>query len=446
MSKIWQMLGNIILLLLVLGGASYILLRFISREDEPEPPALEAVRVEAEEVIAEKVVVDEISTSNPVQAQTLTDTPTPVVTTTPSLSSTQPHVKLTSLTRFDHEAYHCGVPEFAPSSDDFLCYLEVKGERQLWLASLAEGLKRPLVVNKTLYFYWLDDDHILYSPNSPKPEPPSPTRSVFLMDIHSGTSTEIGQTTQAQDLQVLTGNRLAFLNENQIQIAHLDLKLRTAAQMNALSLPKTFSVADCPTEPEEQAIDCQLAMEWHQFYHQRYFKVSPDGQKVALLETGPDHDGTLTVIDLQSQEKTVLVKDLASQAQRSFNWSPDSTRLVYTRFPTNTLDDEPELWMVQTTNLEKPQFLLRGKWAYTCDYVTWVPDRKDEVLFASVDSGPYSVYQALNVRTGQHTELFTAVGGWGLDLTRDRANGGYRISFSREGKEDWGTWIATLAY
>ncbi len=120
MSKIWPTLGSIILLTLILGGASYILPQFLGGEDEPEAQTLEEVSVDAEAVAVNEAVVEEISSGEPVQAQAMVAAPTPVVTETSSLSSTQPYLKLTSLTRVDRNIYPCDTPHFSPSGDKFL--------------------------------------------------------------------------------------------------------------------------------------------------------------------------------------------------------------------------------------------------------------------------------------------------------------------------------------
>ncbi len=457
MFKIWPIFGNIVLLMLIVGGLSYILTQFVGREDDPAPPILAEVKEDAEAVAAKAVVLEEASRSSPVQVQTMAIEPTRVITATSSLSSTQMYLKLKSLTRFDSNTYRCS-PDFAPSGGDFLCYLRDKDESQLWLASLEEGLKQPLVTNqRRLAFAWLDKQHILYSPRGKSPSPPS--EPLFLMNIDNGTSIEIGQMSPAWTLEVLSANRVAFLNQQEAHIASLGLNLRAVSQMTSVTIKdkEPPSTEDCPTEPEHAALACQSAMAQYRHYHHTYAKVSPDAQNVAVLETGIDNNlirkGTLTIIDVQSQEKTVLVKDIAARERDSFAWSPDGTRLVYTLISTET--HKPELWMAQRTDLDASQFLWTSEWAGgpastdTFDYVTWLPDREDELMFIHVSGdvfGPHSVYQVINLKTREVRELFR--NGTTLSLSLDR-EGGYRIVFFREvvnNKLDPGNWIATLSY
>ncbi len=443
MKKLWSLIGNILILALLVGGSIYTVQRFTLIDPQPaqelsiklDQQSLEKAKVEAKEIIAEKVVVDEAPSSDPVQAQTIAVESKPVAITTSSLSFVQSDLKLTSLTRFDFDTYGC-YPHFALSGDDFLCYLSAKGEPQLWLASLDEGFKRPLLTNQRIQFSWFNNHHILYAHSTADPFS-TKSRPVFMMDIHSGQQVSLGDTSRETDLQGLMTNKVAFLNQQNIHIVNVDFATTLRAKPDI-----TLNILGQSEESDNSADIPNPSTSNDHLYFRTFFKVSPNSQKIAILQTAYEK-GTLTVMDVHSQQKTILAENIAAISRNSFTWSPDSSILAYTIIPTSTYI--PELWTVQTTDLGFPQQLWTGKEPLTFDYLTWLPNR-DELLFSHIPTGipasMYSVYQAINVKTGEHTELFT--NGIGLDIS----NNGTRITFNREyidHKLDIGIWIATLS-
>ncbi len=322
----------------------------------------------------------------------------------------------------------------------FYSYVQVKDEPQLWLASLDEGLKHPLVAEENIYSIWFDDQHIVYAysrelPFSNIPEP------VFLMNVNSTQKVHLGLTTRQTQLQrLLVANQVAFLNQHELHIINLGLGTNLTAELQA-----TLPIAERSFSTDRQTTKSEEPDPFYAYYFRRSAKISPDAQKVVILKTAYDK-GTLTILDRQSKHKTILAENIAAPSEEALSWSPDSTRLVYTLIPTDTYI--PELWMVNMADLKTPQLLMTGPGCHTFDSVTWLPDR-DEVLFIYIPTGVnpinHSIYQVINVQTGEYRELFTNGSNLQLSLTDD----GYRIIFRREyvnHQLDFSTWIATLSY
>ena len=151
--------------------------------------------------------------------------------------------------------------------------------------------------------------------------------------------------------------------------------------------------------------------------------------------------GTLEIVDIKNKQRTTVIEHIAGTGQ-SFSWSSDGAKLVYSVVPTNT--HLPELWIMDAEGIEQPHLLLSSEMRGNYNFVTWLPN-KENILFAFiptvVDPFNRSVYQAVNINSGETKELFTN----GREL--DVSNEGHRITFNREfidGKLDLSVWIATL--
>ncbi len=176
-------------------------------------------------------------------------------------------------------------------------------------------------------------------------------------------------------------------------------------------------------------------------YSEVRFRLSPDGQNVALNYISDDRPGlVLRDIGAPGRQVTLTLRSGSQNGFETFDWSPDSSQIAY---GTGPYSDSPQLW-VAGAHGETPRLLWAGGSKGTCQWVRWSPDG-EHIFFVFTPSGTNgtegSVYYVVRASGGPAEQLF--VNGAGLYLS----DGGKRITFAREfvdGKLDLSSWIATL--
>jgi Tol biopolymer transport system component len=131
--------------------------------------------------------------------------------------------------------------------------------------------------------------------------------------------------------------------------------------------------------------------------------VAPSGVELAMLvaETAGANCWTLGILDLRSGERTRLGKTLVKDQVRDQNlalelpaWSPDGTKIAYTRLDQAT--DRRELWVVNADGTAPSRIELSAD--VSLREPRWSPDGTrislTSVTWPSVDTSEWSVYVA----------------------------------------------------
>jgi len=168
------------------------------------------------------------------------------------------------------------------------------------------------------------------------------------------------------------------------------------------------------------------------------FRVSPDGQKLALFE-----GGVISIVDLNTQQVVFTVSGVGAGTSpwRLMAWSSDSRKLAYTILGEGK---SPELWVVDADGGNPQRLWSAAPRRGSCQFLEWLPGRNAILFIHSTGGAPaakWNSYQIISGDGGPPKELFT--NGEGLWL------GGNRFSFVREFADDpndTGIWVATLSY
>ncbi len=349
-----------------------------------------------------------------------TATPTVAVVIEPTATSTIP-VGVENITvelSYLDEGY-CAL---APDGDRYFCrrYSPQDRHNLYWLGSLSGGQERLLVEESVVGVMWSPDGkQIVYALAAGGV---GAERSLYILNVDNGEKTQLGMAKPGR-IQFLMGGEIAFSTGERLHLLDPVTKAEREVEVAGLSLG-----------PEDWPYYCE-------------FRVSPNGQKVAVLK-GRSYEGTLSIIDLDTQ-RAITITDQVGSSWRPMAWSPDSSRLAYGIAPDPL--EIPELWVVNADGSEPRRLWTEESEEYphrgSYEFLEWLP-YQNAILFAYRPRGTNpsgrAVYQVISADGGDAKALFT--NGEGLWLA-DRE--GRKFDFFREFTDDpadKGTWIASLSH
>jgi len=312
------------------------------------------------------------------------------------------------------------MPYFAPDGDRYLCI----GSGKVSVFSLSRGLERlideePFTPFLTFRFpRWAPDGkRIALVPGAYKPGM-APYEAdvempILLIDTETGHVAQEWTTDLERDVDFLATGELVFL-----RLGHLHLLNPTT------KAERVFSVEDFHV---------------HSFFN---FRVSPDGQKMALV-----NKGVLYIFDLDTRQvlSTVSSPGIKAEPWLPMAWSSDSRKLAYA-IKTEGIVGEgggiPELWVMNIEGGAPRRLWAEPDALRSYRTLEWLPGL-DAILFIrhNGDGYKWDSYHIISGDGGPPKDLF--INGMGLFL------GGNRFAFSREFADDpndTGIWIATLSY
>ncbi len=427
MSKNWAILSSTMLLILVLGGLSYLLPRFIGQDDRPIPQTLAVGELETEELVLEQGFNDRLT-----QTQTLAAAPTPLVTSTPSVSATpsqaeQPSFaaqllpltavpyqtqaltgtwQITEVIKFEPPHHPDCSPVFAPQGERYLCYLvDENKEGQLWLGSLSQGLEKLLLDQSWLDYTWeADGQHIIYTPVSTQNLRPYRPQAdpVYRLDIQTGETFLLGQTTWDRRTQALPTGQISFLNR-------YDIVLTSASQQARGQAATLIPIKEGSLSYRGRDDDSWLPKVEY-FPGGSYdveYAFSPDGNYVLVAELS-SHRASITLIEVASQRRT-FVAEVETRDRQLFSWASDSQKFAYTKAKPDQIGPFfPEIWVLDVRT-KQAQLILQQRGGKFFN-LTWLADQ-DDLLFAHDPHGtnPYVRYDyyVLNLNDGQAQRLIS---------------------------------------
>lgn len=287
-------------------------------------------------------------------------------------------------------------------------YFIIDNSLQLWLHSIDASINQKLV-DGVLSAHWAPDGTgIIYVSQAP-----GPTFPLTFLDITTSQSRALGITDNPWRLSFDALGRMAVSRNNRIHVADLRLS-------QELEVPGV----------ESRANDVMNFVE---------FQISPDGQKLALME------GTeLSIVDLTTGQKVFVTNKIDSRRWSGFAWSPDGKELAFSTVPDPLAP--PELWLINSDASNARKLLAEpGGRAGVFSLLAWLPGTRlivYQFLPHGTEPGLFSEYQVVSADGGAAKTLFT--NGLGLRLSPD----GHVISFIREpgGQDQPGSWIAILSY
>lgn len=299
------------------------------------------------------------------------------------------------------------MPYFAPDGDRYLCMKD-----GISVVSLSRGLEGSVNKGPSIPFpiripQW-DPDGKHVAVVSSTYEPGKATEApIFVIDTQAGKVTQEGVTDIERAVHFTARGEIAFSRNRRLHL--LNLATRAEREFSG----KDLSVAD----------------------YFASFRVSPDGQRVALFE-----GGTISIVDLNTQQVVFQVSGVSSP-WRPMAWSSDSQKLAYTIFGEGK---SPELWVVNADGSNPQRLWTAAPRLGSYQFLEWLPGRNAVLFIHSPGGSPaakWNRYQIISGDGGPAKELFT--NGEGLFL------GGNRFSFGREFADDpndTGIWVATLSY
>jgi len=349
--------------------------------------------------------------AHPTSIPTLVPVPPTAIPPTPVPALVPVDVAKVSVTLERFGWWDTCMPYFAPDGDRYLC---MKDDGIL-IVSLSRGLEGLVNKGPSIPFpiripQWSPDGKHVAIVSSTYEPGKAVEAPIFVIDTKAGQVTQEGVTDIERAVHFTARGQLAFSRNRRLHL--LNLAMRAEREFSG----KDLNVADYFAD----------------------FRVSPDGQKIALFE-----GGVISIVDLNTQQVVFTVSGIGATTSpwRLMAWSSDSRKLAYTILGEGK---SPELWVVDADGGNPQRLWSAAPRRGSCQFLEWLPGRNAILFIHSTGGSPaakWNSYQIISGDGGPAKELFT--NGEGLFL------GGNRFSFGREFADDpndTGIWVATLSY
>lgn len=149
------------------------------------------------------------------------------------------------------------------------------------------------------------------------------------------------------------------------------------------------------------------------------FELSLDGGRVALLRRYLDAGAsTLSVFDVTTGKEYLLSDAIGPQPAQPFAWSPDGKWLAFSTFASRVADEREtaDLWLVDVENLDQKKLCTYKEPTWSYNFVTWLPNNQTILFTANDRHHETGKYFAISTLGGEPQLLFE--GGQGLRLAR----------------------------
>lgn len=296
----------------------------------------------------------------------------------------------------------CFPRQPAPQGRDYLCQLGGGLDGEVWIATWGQGLKRLVTGQAMGGAVWSNDGkRIAFATLAGQDEAGNVPLKV--LDLESNQETVVGMMSSPYQMAFTPSDELIYMVDNAFQVVAIPRELA-----KGVSLVKTIPMANIP---DNQSYLSSAAA---------WFKVSPAGDKVAVMREWGGAIGQLSVLDVTSGQETVIeeqVRNSAYSLANIFGWSPDGSALAYlTMVEEGSMQEGSiislsELWLTDRNGANRHR-IWRSEQPFM-DYtdLDWVSNGKALLVTAAVEAGS-DLAQIVSVTDGALHDLFQ--GGKGM--------------------------------
>jgi Tol biopolymer transport system component len=336
-------------------------------------------------------------------------------------------------------------PLLSPSGPRYLCYRTGEDEQpELWLASLDEGLLRPLVRGQQIQFAWVDENAIVYAP-LPTPET-GPLVPVTFLDLETSEAQELGRTYEITRILAHPTGYVAFASDQGVHVANPRLGTSTVVPI------QLGQEAWCGLYRGATPQPLSTPPPWSEAYSYvgLRFALSPDGSKLATLRLR-EECAVLSILDVATGTETIISDGLSYEPfvfapQAPLAWSPDGSTLAYSldRPETRTW----EIWLVNADGSGARSLWAPGEWKHRYDYLTWLGEGP-YLAFVDVPGGTdgmlHAALRAIDTRGGQPMTLAEEIHEV-VQISPDGRRVVYTVGSFQMPTADWRHYLARLEW